>query len=123
MATERADGNSYRTLGVGKNAKTFWADVTEEGIAVFTGREGESTLFLSNREIDECLAHFKERGWFLLANTVDNLAPGGLGEYFKFTLKKGAKFASHFAAILVNKHRLEHRYRKHSSIELKVIAA
>lgn len=119
---ELDEGDCYWTLGYGRKARRFWAHINEEGITVFTGAEGQTPLFLSVHNIESCLAHFRVAGWFLLGNTIDDVKPNSLGEYFRGVLKASPKFASHFAAILVNQQRLDYRYGKRNMVELKVAA-
>jgi len=102
--------NSYMTLGIGEKAKPFKAKISEEDITVLTGSEGKTCLSLSNQAIESCLRHFSKTGWFLLGNQIDAVKSNSLGEYFKKILKKSPKFASHFAAILVDQGRLKCRY-------------
>jgi len=112
--------NRYYTLGYGKRARSFWAYVDEKGITVFTGSQGKTKLFLEHSLITECLNYFKGKGWFPLGNRIDKVEPGSLGEYFKYTLKKSPKFASHFASVLASQGRLEYRYGYRNKVELKV---
>ena len=51
---------------------------------------------------------------------MDNVKPGGLGEYFRDQLGKSPKFASHFASIMVNQGRLIYRFGVNHRAELKV---
>jgi len=67
------------------------------------------------------LKHFSNREWFPLGNKIDEVKPGGLGEYFKNVLKTSPKFASHFASVLVSQGRVEYRYGTYNQIELKVL--
>jgi len=113
------DTDKYFTLGKGKKAKQFWGFIDENGITVLIGKEGKSSFSLTQLQIEELLAHFQNRGWFPLGNCVDNIKPGGFGEYFQNVLKLGAKAASHFSAMLVYQSRLEYRYNG-NAIELKV---
>lgn len=110
----------YWTLGSGKKSKPFWAYMENNGIKILTGQKRKTELFLSNQNIESCLKHFSTIDWFPLGNTIDNIKPNGLGEYFKNTLKKSPKFASHYAAILVHQGRLKKRDGKRN-VELKVI--
>ena len=109
------------TLGAGKKSKNFFVQIGEDGIRVLTGQKRETDLYLTNQQIESFLNHFSTNGWFLLGNNIADLKDDSLGEYFKNTLKRSAKFASHFAAILVIKGRLEHRYGKYNAVELKVV--
>jgi len=117
-ATEEDD--HYLTLGYGDRAKSFWANIDESGITIFTGPEGKTACKLNNEVITTCLNHFSNSSWFLLGNAIDNVKAGSLGEYFKYQLKLSPKFASHFAAILYNQGRLSFRYGSHNRVELKV---
>ena len=118
---ELDEGDCYWTLGVGNKATRFWAYISEEGTTVLTGPEGKTRLHLTNQDIESCLTHFRTVGWFPLGNTIDAVKPNGLGEYFKNTLNESPKFASHFAAILVNQDRLIYKYGKRNMVELKVV--
>jgi hypothetical protein len=118
---ELDEGDCYWTLGVGKKARPFWAYISEEGIKVLTGPKGKTDLYLTNQAIESCLMHFRTAGWFPLGNQIDAVKPNGLGEYFQNIFKKGPKFASHFAAILVNQRRLIYRYGERNMVELKVV--
>ena len=113
-------GNCYLTLGKGKKAKKFWVTVEDEGYRIFTGKKGKTSLKLSYKDIELYIKYFRGKGWFLLGNNITNVIPGGLGEYFKDTLKRSPKFASHVAALLVNQRRLKFRHER-LAIELKVI--
>ncbi len=115
------EGDLYWTLGKGKGAKLFRADVGDKGIAIYCGDAFSAKCWLTHAEIIDMLKHFENRDWFPLGNCIDNVKPGGLGEYFKDILKKSPKFASHYASILCIQHRLDYKYFK-KSICLKVIS-
>lgn len=118
---EIIEGDKYWTLGYGNRAKPFWASIDENGIIVFTGPEGKTALYLKHKVVEQCLEHFRGRGWFPMGNNVTSITPGGLGEYFREKLLKSPKFASHFAAMLVDQNRLEYRYGKRNMVELRVV--
>ena len=118
---EFEEGDCYFTLGYGNRAKCFWTYIDEEGITLLTGAEGKTQLFLQHDVIDECLNHFKDKGSFPLGNSIDNVKPDGLGEYFLNTLKKSPKFASHVTSILVSQGRLKYKYGDNNGIELIVV--
>jgi hypothetical protein len=114
------EDDRYLTLGYGDRAKSFWANIDESGITVFTGPGGKTACKFDNEAITACLTHFSNSEWFLLGNAIDNVKAGSLGEYFKVHLKLSPKFASHFAAILYNQGRLSFRYGSNNRVELKV---
>jgi len=104
---------------IGRNS--FGHILMTGGITICTGPEGKSKVYLSNMEIEMCLKHFADKGWFLLGNSVDNITPGGLGDYFYKELKQSPKFASHFAALMVEQGKLIYRYGSKNRIEVKVL--
>lgn len=108
------------TLGKGRKAKKFWVVNDEKSITLYSGAEGKSITKLTFQQINGCLQYFADRGWFILGNGIDNIKPGGLGEYFTKHLKKSAKAASHFAALMVAQRKLEYREGPHGRIELRV---
>ena len=110
----------YWTLGRGGQAKKFWVNSNEKGLTFYSGAEGKSITKLTYQQIEDCLRHFADRGWFILGNGIDDIKPGGLGEYFKKHLGIGSKAASHFAALMVAQRKLEHRKGPHGRIELRM---
>lgn len=115
------DTHEYWTLGKGLKAKKFWVTSDAEAITLCSGAKGTSKTRLTFKQIDDCLQYFADRGWFVLGNGVDNIKPGGLGEYFFNHLKKGAKAASPFAALMVAQGRLERREGPYGRNEFRVI--
>ena len=73
----------YWTLGRGGQAKKFWVNSNEKGLTFYSGAEGKSITKLTYQQIEDCLRHFADRGWFILGNGIDDIKPGGLGEYLK----------------------------------------
>lgn len=119
---EPEESDQYWTLAKGKKSKVFWGSVEENGIRIFTGPSGETECFLDHSEVDRMLQYFSDKGWFLLGNNVDNVKSASMGEYFQNILHKSPKFASHYAAILVNQRRLRYDYNgSHGAIRLNVL--
>lgn len=116
-----SESDLYITLGKGNKGRQFWAFIDERGITVLTGQKGKTYIHFSHTEVEKFLSHFSEKGWFLLGNAVDNVAPGGLGEYFKVKLRTSPKFASHFSALMVEQGMVVYRYGLRNRLELKVI--
>lgn len=108
------------TLGNGGRAKAFWITKEPNQIVFKTGGKGNSTFIFTIKDKEKIMQDFSEKGWFPLGNTVDNLTPGGLGEYVRNTLNKSAKNASHIASFLVHDGILDFRYGSRNSVELKV---
>lgn len=89
------------TLAPGDRKKRFRVEILAgEWIRIETGRKGNG-IKMSWQDYKKMIAFFRCRGFFPLGNGVDDVRPGGLGEYFRDRLKKGSRYASHFAAVMV----------------------
>lgn len=97
------------TLAKGGRSRIFGYDETADKVVFFTGSNLDSTYNISSKAIEELLIFFREKGWFMLGNQVDNIKPNGLGDYFKSVLGDSPKYASHLASYLVNKDKLMFR--------------
>ncbi len=109
-----------KTLSKGKRKREFSAIIGEDYIDIFTGALNSSARFTKTL-IEDCLVSFSDKDWFLLGNVIDAVKPGGLGDYFKNTLKMSPKYASHFASLMVELGNLEYRYGDHGRLEFRVI--
>ena len=99
------------TLARGGRARLFGFKEETDGITICTGKNFCTVEFFTNGELEEILNHFQGKGWFPLNNdqTGKDLKENGLGAFFKDTLKKVPKYASHIAAYLVKKGKLHYR--------------
>ncbi len=107
------------TLAKGNRKKSFRADIGEKYIKIYTGTKNSSERF-ANDLIEDCLNYFAHKDWFILGNAIDGVKPGGLGDYFKNTLKMSPKYASHFASLMVGLGKLEYRYGSYCRLEFRV---
>lgn len=111
--------NELSTLSKDKRAKLFRYEEREENVTFFTGKVFSTKLSMSNTGLDNIIKHFKGKDWFLLSNDqTGNCEPNGFGA-FLISQNILPKFASHIAAYLVAKKRIE--YRTKTYIELKVV--
>ena len=107
------------TLAKGNRKKSFRAEIGEDYIDIHTGAKNSSARF-TKVLIEDCLDYFSDNDWFILGNAIDGVKPGGLGDYFKNTLKMSPKYASHFASLMVELGRLKYRYGPHNRLEFRV---
>lgn len=114
--TDTVGDEVFHTLGQGT---PFWATVDEFGIRVWTGPEGKSKFHLSNEAIEQCLGAFEGKGWVPLGHSMDAPKPGGLGEYFRDTLKQSPMYATHAVAVWASQGRVE--TRKKGGLEVRVL--
>ena len=106
------------TLGKGKKARQFFWEEDDKGITVWVGTS--VSLTLTHKEASDCLNHFHGR-WFPLGADMLNPTPGGLGEYLlNLPDISNARYACHFAAVLVKQNRLVTR-DEGNAIYLKVV--
>jgi hypothetical protein len=103
------DAHTPALRGLGKE-RAFTVESDQHRTTVEAGSTWISCS-LAVEQIDACLHHFRDRGWFPLSNNVEagKRDPTGLGEYFYRHLKVGANFASNFAALWVHEGRLKYR--------------
>ena len=89
------------TLAPGDKKRRFRVDIVAgERIAIETGRK-HNGISVSWQEYKKMVSFFRPKGFFPLGNQVDSVKEDGLGEYFQNVLKKGPRYASHFAAVMV----------------------
>lgn len=101
----------HYTLARGGRARQFGFVEEDGGITFFTGKDFGSEVYFTNEEIESITSHFQGKGWFPLSNdqTGKNLKENGLGAFLKTELDKSPKNASHVAAYLVLKEKLDYR--------------
>lgn len=98
------------TLARGGRAKVFGYKETSTEVIVYTGAAFASEYSFKKDDIAKMLEHFKDKGWFILGNQVDNVKPNGMGSYLKNSINSGAvKYASHLGAFLVKQGKLLYR--------------
>lgn len=98
------------TLARGGRAREFGYEEKPAEVIFYTGKEFSSSFYFTNEDLKGILEHFKNRGWFILGNQVDNVKPNGLGAYFENAFGLSfVKLASHVGAYLVKKGKLLYR--------------
>jgi len=101
--------NKMFTLSRGGRAKEFGYEKSDLELKIYTGADFSTEYTICESDIEDILMHFKDKGWFILGNQVDNIKPNGLGDYFKTELEASPKFASHIAAYLMKQGKLDYR--------------
>ena len=89
----------------------------------FTGKnydkKVEASFILSENDINIILEHFKDKGWFILGNQVDDVKPNGFGSFYKDALNGSPKNTSHISSYLQHKDLIISRIHN-GCLELKI---
>ncbi|MCL2751975.1 MAG: hypothetical protein FWE62_04370 [Firmicutes bacterium] len=98
------------TLARGGRARKFGYEEKPTEVVFHTGKDFSSSYSFTNNDLNGIVEYFKDKGWFILGNQVDNVKPDGMGAYFEsiFGLSL-VKLASHAAAYLVKQGKLLYR--------------
>lgn len=98
------------TLARGGRAREFGYEEKPTEVVFHTGKEFSSSYYFTKKDLSGILEHFKDKGWFILGNQVDNIKPKGMGAYFESAFGLSlVKLASHVGAYLVKREKLLYR--------------